>query len=426
MLSSWQTTAFYSSLALWTVAVLFVAPETQEARTGWKRSGASTNDHILLNWRNVTITLFCAAVMWVGYRQLRLYMDEMADALAAGRTGLNLYNVDDAGMRFFGGDKATVTRSVLNCHDRATDFLESYSTDVNEIEEKLRASFRLLMDDINSWSNEVAMIARELRTVSSAPAPSTGPASNDSGGPDPGGTKGSTSLDNASPDAQSSLPRPLTGVTGSSAPQSSAPTKGTDKSMLVTKTRRLGKFPSGSTSGERSSWPPFKLLGAQADRDMEEVDVYSMTRPITRNVASVRNTRHVDPVRENTILNVRRRMNAHSPAEYSPERHAFDEPRPTAENLRLELEEGGAIPSSHGLLPDDMTSATPPTNTDEINQVVPWNAGDDTEKDVPPSPKDPTDDAAVLSSNKAAKVEHAQKEGSEPMPGDEQTTGDRL
>ncbi|KAK8782101.1 hypothetical protein V5799_016563 [Amblyomma americanum] len=322
-----------------------------------------------------------------------------------------------------------MTRSVLNCHDKATDFLASYSADVNEIEEKLRASFRLLMDDINSWSNEVAMIARELRTtVSSVPAPPTGPAPNNPGappGPDLGKTMRSLSLDNAPFEAQSSLPRPPTAINGSSTPQSSPLAKGTDKSMLVTKNRRQGKFPGGSSSGERMSRPPPKLLGTQADRDMEEVDVYPATRPATRNVASARNARHADPVRENTILNVRKRMNARSPAEYSPERHAFDEPRPTAENLRLELEEG-ALHSSQGLLPDDLISATPPTNAAEPSQVVPWNGGDDTEKDVSPSPKVPTSDAAVPPQNKTDKVGHAQKERSEPMPGDEQITGDRL
>ncbi|KAL3250795.1 hypothetical protein MRX96_055370 [Rhipicephalus microplus] len=89
---SWHSGVFFTSLALWTVAVLFVAPEN---RTAWRRTGVSAQDSLELTWRNVTVALLCAAVMSVGYCKLRLYIDEMSDALAAGRTGLDLYNVSD-------------------------------------------------------------------------------------------------------------------------------------------------------------------------------------------------------------------------------------------------------------------------------------------------------------------------------------------
>lgn len=97
---SWHSSAFFTSLALWTVAVLFVAPETQEGRTAWRRSGVSAHDSLLLTWRNVTVALLCAAVMSIGYCKLRLYLDEMSDALTAGRTGLNPYSVNDGGFVF--------------------------------------------------------------------------------------------------------------------------------------------------------------------------------------------------------------------------------------------------------------------------------------------------------------------------------------
>uniref|UniRef100_A0A131Z5A8 Uncharacterized protein n=1 Tax=Rhipicephalus appendiculatus TaxID=34631 RepID=A0A131Z5A8_RHIAP len=377
---SWHSGVFFTSLALWTVAVLFVAPETQESRTAWKRGGVNAHDSLLLTWRNVTVALLCAAVMSIGYCKLRLYMDEMSDALAAGRTGLDVYSVND-GRFVFSNEKVTMTRSVLNCHDRATDFLTSYSNDIAEMEENIRTCIRLLIEDIGSWHTEVSMIARELQTVSKSalsampPPPNTAPSnvtdSPEQGGPGPNGS-------------------------GTNTPQSHGlPKAPGDRSMLVTKNRRQSRHLSGSSSGgatERPMRPP-KLAGAQADRDTEEVDVWA---PTIRAQTARNNV-----TRENTILNVRRRMNSSRSSEYSPpEPHGFDEPRPHAENMRVELEEKTGLVASPPIKQEEARkrdkttpAETPPRRTSEDgNQLVPWTGGawtggDDLDADIAPSPK---------------------------------------
>lgn len=429
---SWHTSAFFSSLALWTVAVLFVSPETQESRTTWRRSGVSAHEHLLLTWRNVTVALLCAAIMSLGYCKLRLYLDEMSDALAAGRTGLNPYNVND-GHLVFNNDKVTITRSVLNCHDRATDFLAAYSNDIAEMEENIRSNVRLLIEDIGNWNGELVVVARELRTVSTSgqsavpPPPNTAP-SDASGSPDQGAG--------------------VTGGSGTNTPQQGlGPLKGPDnRSMLVTKNRRQNKHTGGSSSGgvaERPSRPP-KLLGAQADRDTEEVEVWPPTTrgPAARNnvMASSRNARHSDPTRENTFLNVRRRTNSSRTAEYSPpERHGFDDPRPQAENVRIELEERGgrgAVPLNNQQQREDATpTVTPPLLASEDgSQLVPWTGTDDLDADIAPSPKDDESSdyrAASLQrlpqhNEQQQQQQQQRQEHTEPKPGDEENTGDRL
>ncbi|XP_065285756.2 uncharacterized protein [Dermacentor albipictus] len=437
---SWHTSAFFSSLALWTVAVLFVSPETQESRTAWRRGGVSAHDQLLLGWRNVTVALLCAAIMSLGYCKLRLYLDEMSDALAAGRTGLNPYNVND-GRFVFSNDKVTMTRSVLNCHDRATEFLASYSNEIAEMEESMRANFRLLIEDITSWQSELSVVTRELRSVAASgqsavtPPPNTAP-SDVSGIPDQGAAGGGS-----------------TASSGTNSPQQGlGPPKGPDaRSMLVTKNRRQIRHTGGSSSGgatERPSRPP-KLLGAQADRGTEEVDVWPPTTrgsaARTNVMASSRNARHGDPTRENTILNVRRRTNNSRASDYSPtERHGFDDPRPQAENVPIELEERagvGAVPSKmqQRQHEDAAPTATPPPRaSDEGSQLVPWTGGDDLDADIAPSPKadDSSDYRAASLQRLPQRNERQQqqqqqqqqqrKEHTEPKPGDEENTGDRL
>ncbi|XP_075537333.1 uncharacterized protein LOC142572245 [Dermacentor variabilis] len=426
---SWHASAFFSSLALWTVAVLFVSPETQESRAAWRRGGVSAHDHLLLGWRNVTVALLCAAIMSLGYCKLRLYLDEMSDALAAGRTGLNPYNVND-GRFVFGNDKVTMTRSVLNCHDRATEFLALYSNDIAEMEENMRANFRLLIEDITNWQSELSMVTRELRSVSTSGQSAVRPPSDVPGIPDQGAAGGGG-----------------TNSSGTNTPQQGlGPLKGPDtRSMLVTKNRRQNRHTGGSSSGgatERPSRPP-KLLGAQADRDTEEVEVWPPTTrgsaARTNAMALSRNARHGDPIRENTILNVRRRLNSSRTSDYSPpERHGFDDPRPQAENVPIELEERGGV----GALPSKMQqwqqedatpTATPPLKaSEEGNQLVPWTGGDDLDADIAPSPKedDSSDYRAASLQRLPQRNEHHQqqqrKEHTEPKPGDEENTGDRL
>ncbi|KAH6937909.1 hypothetical protein HPB50_005110 [Hyalomma asiaticum] len=423
---SWQTTFFFTSLGLWTVAVLFVAPETQQTRTAWRRSGVRAQENLLHTWRNAMVALLCAAVMSTAYCKLRLYLDETADALAAARTGLNPYNVSD-GRCAFGNDKVTMTRSVLNCHDRVTDFLASYSNEVAAMEDKLRTGIRTLIEDIGSWHKEMSVITNELRSVSTAP-PSTAPP-NVTESPDQAG--------------------PGNGGSGGSSPQGLVMTKGPgDRSMLVTKNRRQGRHPSGSSSGGGTERPtrPLKLGGAQADRDIEEVEVWPPTvrAQAARNNAmpSSRNARHSDTMREATILNVRRRTTNSRNAGYSPpEPHGFDDPRPQADNVRVELEERGghaALPPKQQQQRDERTpTGTPPVkSSEEGSQLVPWTGeawtgGDDIVTDIAPSPKDDLSDYRATSmQHLPQRNEHdrhrERKEHMEAKRGDDENTGDRL
>ncbi|KAL1437198.1 hypothetical protein MTO96_049181 [Rhipicephalus appendiculatus] len=465
---SWHSGVFFTSLALWTVAVLFVAPETQESRTAWKRGGVNAHDSLLLTWRNVTVALLCAAVMSIGYCKLRLYMDEMSDALAAGRTGLDVYSVND-GRFVFSNEKVTMTRSVLNCHDRATDFLTSYSNDIAEMEENIRTCIRLLIEDIGSWHTEVSMIARELQTVSKSalsampPPPNTAP-SNVTDSPEQVSAKRiltSRTVRMATSVFRLCRGGPGPNGSGTNTPQSHGlPKAPGDRSMLVTKNRRQSRHLSGSSSGgatERPMRPP-KLAGAQADRDTEEVDVWA---PTIRAQTARNNV-----TRENTILNVRRRMNSSRSSEYSPpEPHGFDEPRPHAENMRVELEEKTGLVASPPIKQEEARkrdkttpAETPPRRTSEDgNQLVPWTGGawtggDDLDADIAPSPKvDDIDYRAASLQHLPQSNEHQQhreqgkedtlqhlpqsnehqqhreqgKEDTEAKPGDE-NTGDRL
>ncbi|XP_075747549.1 uncharacterized protein LOC142809156 [Rhipicephalus microplus] len=417
---SWHSGVFFTSLALWTVAVLFVAPES---RTAWRRTGVSAQDSLELTWRNVTVALLCAAVMSVGYCKLRLYMDEMSDALAAGRTGLDLYNVSDR-LPVFSNDKVTMTRSVLNCHDRVTDFLTSCSNDIAEIEEDISTCSRSLIHDVARWHSELSTIVHELRNVSKSTLSAVPPPPN-------------TAPSNPTDSAEQGGPGP-NGLGTNTPPSLGLPKAPGDRSMLLTKNRRQGRHHSDSSSSgatERPTRPP-KLAGAQADRDTEEVDVWA---PTIR-VPTARN----NMMRDNTILNVRRRMNSSRNSEYSPpEPHGFDEPRPQAENLRVELEEKRSLASSPLLKQDephkrDITpTETPPLRTSEEGiQLVPstgnsWTGGDDLDADIAPPPKvDDTDFRAASlqalpQSNEHQPKREQGKEGMEAKPSDE-NKGDRL
>lgn len=373
---SWHTTAFFASLALWAVAVLFVAPETQEdvGSSGW-RHRASTPP--LLTWRSVLVTLFCAAIMSVGYCKLRLYLDEMSDALSAGRTGLNPYNIENAaksaGFAFNSGNEVAVTRALLNCHDRATDFLTSYSTDMIKLEDKFRTSVRMLIEDIGSWNNEIAMIVREMRVV--PPGPPTAPPPSSTAPALSAGSdqtrKGSISMDAVSNEDLAWTQRAASGTTS---PSGAAP-RGDSRGMLVTKNRRPNKNTSSSTSSTRGRKP--------TQVNVDEPDVYAAMRETPcpdalRSDGHVagRNVRRVDPVRDNTILNVRRRnANMRDTDGSPPEPHTFDNPRPpAADNFRIEPEDTVGRRSSGGTTPSEADST----------QLVPF--GDELQKNSDQSP----------------------------------------
>lgn len=331
-------------------------------------------------------------------------------------------------------DKVTMTRSVLNCHDRATDFLTTYSNDIVEMEENIRTCIRLLIEDIANWHNEVSTIARELRTV---------PTSAQSAVPPPPPNM-------APPNVTDSPEQGGPGVNGSgtNTPQSSGPKAPGDRSMLVKKYRRQGRHLSSSSSGGATEHPtrPPKLGGAQADRDTEEVDVWAptMRAQTARNnvMASSRNARYTDPMRENTILNVRRRTNSSRSSEYSPpEPHGFDEPRPHAEKMRIELEERSGLAASAPTEQEppkrDKTTPAetlPLTTSEDGSQLVPWTGGpwtggDDLDPDIAPSPKEDDYRAASLQhlpqSNAHQQHREQRKENIEAKPGDE-NPGDRL
>lgn len=378
---SWHTGAFFASLSLWAVAVLFVAPETSpephSAGGGARQQPCS--------WRSAAVTLFCAAVMSVGYCKLRLYLDEMSDALAAGRTGLNPYHVDQpakspAGFAFTSADEARrtqVARALLNCHDQATEFLTSYSSDMLELEDKFRTSVRMLVEDIGSWNNEIAMIVREMRVVPPAPPappPPSFPAFS-------AGSAQTPSQDAAYNDDSVWSQR---APSGSSSPSGTAP-RGDSRAMLVTKGRRPNKSDSASTGSTRVA-----RKSSPVSTDLEVADHAAAAREVPGGGADSagRSVRRADVARENGMLNVRRRVaNTRGSDDSPPEPHTFDDPRsPAAENARIELED--AVEQRGKMTPNGTTAS-------EAEDPLGPSYGDERQKDAAPPP--PTEDAATTS-----------------------------
>lgn len=374
---SWHTGAFFASLSLWAVAVLFVAPETSPEPHS-AGGGARLQP---CSWRSAAVTLFCAAVMSVGYCKLRLYLDEISDALTAGRTGLNPYHVDHlakspAGFNFTSADEVTVTRALLNCHDQATDFLMSYSSDMLELEDRFRTSVRMLVEDIGSWNNEIAVIVREMRVVPPAPPappPPSFPAFS-------AGSAQTASLDAAYNDDSVWSQRV---PSGSSSPSGAAP-RGDSRAMLVTKGRRLNKSDNASTGSTR-----VVRKSNPVSTDLEVADHAAAVREVPGGGADSagRTVRRADVARENGMLNVRRRVaNTRGSDDSPPEPHTFDDPRsPAAENVRIELE--GAVEQRGKMTPNG-------TTTSEAEDPLGPSYGDDRQKDAAPPPP-PKEDAAT-------------------------------
>lgn len=349
---TWHKSAFFTSLSLWVVAVMFVAPESSAQEPGRHPSPCS--------WRSAAVTLFCAAIMSVGYCKLRLYLDEMSDALAAARTGLDPYHVDSAAAKSAGfavtnSDEVTVTRALLNCHDRTTDYLASYSSDMIELEEKFRASVRMLIEDIGSWNNEIAMIVREMR-VSVSPAPPPFPAA----------------VSNQAPSADDSA-WSQRALSGASSPSGALP-RGDSRGMLVTKNRHPNKSASASTSSTRTARQSAPVgadleVDAAAVREVPGGSDASPSRSDGGRAAGRGGVRRADPARENAMLNVRRRTANTRDTDSPPEPHTFDNPRPpAAAKARTELEDAAehrGQRSSGGTTPSDAEDPHGPSDGDE-------------------------------------------------------------
>ncbi|KAM7292192.1 hypothetical protein ISCGN_025434 [Ixodes scapularis] len=252
---SWHQRAFFASLALWIVAVLFVTPEGDQ---GTRPADGARQPFV--PWPNILVTLLCAAIMSLGHSKLRLYLDEMTDALTAGRTSLNPYTVYGVNARY-PEDTSAVARSMMGCHDRTYEFLVRYSENLRETEESIRSHVRMFIDDVSGWGNEIGLVTRELRTALST------------GSPPPSSARRTQSADTlpsptpASSDANPPGPRPPVGVKDLE-----------DRLRLLVAKDRGHHKPPGHYNPEQGIDTPFRPQSYGMDREMEDTDFYNATR----------------------------------------------------------------------------------------------------------------------------------------------------
>lgn len=256
---SWHEGTFFVALSLWTITVLFVVPEARDAT---HTAAASIQQQMFLTWRNVTVTLVCAAVMFVGYCKLRLYLDEMTDALAAGRTSLNPYNVDGVNVRN-PNDAVADLNDVEECHDRTFELLTRYTEDLAETSARFRDAIKLLLDDINSWHADINIIVlqREFPKPTNFTAPPNASAQ---------GARRTQSADvpvrgkDGSPTGQSGTPSPITFKLGESRPSKNR--------------SRNSKFLTHTEQRSGTQTPHTRSPFGHMDRDVDEGEFANATR----------------------------------------------------------------------------------------------------------------------------------------------------